>query len=72
MTARRLTPLCVVVLLACEGAAPADSAAQGVAARREAGAQIVQSLRTAITDAVARVAPAVVTVQTEMTRLLIR
>jgi len=65
MTVRRLTPLCVVLLLACEGASPADSAAQGIAARREAGTQIVQSRRTAITDAVARVAPAVVTVQTE-------
>ena len=65
MTMRRFTPLCVVVLVACEGASPADSAAQGVTLRREASTQIAQSRRTAITDAVARVAPAVVTVQTE-------
>ncbi|MHB1313647.1 MAG: trypsin-like peptidase domain-containing protein [Gemmatimonadaceae bacterium] len=66
---RRLSPLCLVFLLACEGAAPADSAAQGVRprgpARGDATVQIAQSRRTAITDAVARVAPSVVTVQTE-------
>lgn len=65
MTIRSLSPLCFVLLLACEGASPARSAAQGVAARRDANIQIAQSRRTAITDAVARVAPAVVTVQTE-------
>ncbi|MBI2408507.1 MAG: trypsin-like peptidase domain-containing protein [Gemmatimonadetes bacterium] len=62
----RLTPLCFVLLLACEGATPRHTAAQGVAARRDAAnAQIAQSRRSAITEAVARVAPAVVTVQTE-------
>jgi serine protease Do len=65
MTMKQLTPLCCALLLACEGAAPSRSAAQGVAARRDAGTQIAQSRRNAITDAVARVAPSVVTVQTE-------
>ncbi|MBM3906644.1 MAG: trypsin-like peptidase domain-containing protein [Gemmatimonadetes bacterium] len=62
---RHLTPLICAVLLACEGASPAQTAAQGLTARREANAQIDQSRRSAITEAVARVAPAVVTVQTE-------
>ncbi|MEK6611670.1 MAG: trypsin-like peptidase domain-containing protein [Gemmatimonadota bacterium] len=65
MSTHRLAPFCLVFLLACEGAAPERSAAQGVPARRAASTQIAQSRRTAITDAVARVAPAVVTVQTE-------
>ena len=51
---------------ACEGA-PRESAAQ-VARVEDAGriARVAASRRTAITDAVARVAPAVVTVQTEV------
>ena len=65
MSARRLTPLLVVFLVACEGVAPGRTAAQGAPARRDANARIADSRRTAITDAVARVAPAVVTVQTE-------
>jgi len=65
MSMRRLTPFCFALLLACEGASPANTAAQGVTVRRDANAQIVQSRRSAITDAVARVSPAVVTVQTE-------
>ncbi len=65
MSMHRLTPLCFALLLACEGASPTRTAAQGVAARRDANVQIAQSRRSAITDAVARVAPAVVTVQTE-------
>ncbi|HEY3286807.1 MAG TPA: trypsin-like peptidase domain-containing protein [Gemmatimonadaceae bacterium] len=65
MSMRRLTPFCFALLLACEGAAPSHSAAQGVTARRDANVQIAQSRRSAITEAVARVAPAVVTVQTE-------
>lgn len=65
MTMRRLTPLFLVLLLGCEGAAPANSSAQGITTRREGAVQIAQGRRTAITDAVARVAPAVVTVQTE-------
>ena len=53
-------------LLAC-GGAPAESAAQ-VARTSDAArpASIAASRRSAITDAVARVAPAVVTVQTEV------
>ena len=66
MTMRRLTPLCLLLLIACEGASPSRTAAQGAPARREIiGGRIDQSRRTAITEAVARVAPAVVTVQTE-------
>ncbi len=65
MSMQRLTPLCFALLLACEGASPSRTAAQAVAARRDANVQIAQSRRSAITDAVARVAPAVVTVQTE-------
>ncbi|MDQ8154106.1 MAG: trypsin-like peptidase domain-containing protein [Gemmatimonadota bacterium] len=65
MSMQRLTPFCLALLLACEGAAPSRTDAQGVAARREANVQIAQSRRSAITDAVARVAPSVVTVQTE-------
>jgi len=65
MTMQRLTPLCFALLLACEGATPSHSAAQGVARRDAANTQIAQSRRSAITDAVARVAPSVVTVQTE-------
>jgi serine protease Do len=65
MSMRCLTPLCFAFLVACEGVSPGRTAAQGVPARREAATQIAQSRRTAITDAVARVAPAVVTVQTE-------
>lgn len=65
MSMQRFTPICFALLLACEGASPSRTAAQGVAARRDANAQLAQSRRTAITDAVARVAPAVVTVQTE-------
>lgn len=65
MSMNRLTPFCFVLLLACEGATPAHTAAQGVASRQAANAQIAQSRRSAITEAVARVSPAVVTVQTE-------
>src|SRR4051812_32629122 len=57
----------LTVLAACTGA-PAESKAQ-VARTDDFGARtsgIAASRRTAITDAVARVAPAVVTVQTEV------
>lgn len=64
---KRLTPLCFILLLACEGASPARSQAQGLGVRSPATTPVQQSRRTAITDAVARVAPAVVTVQTETT-----
>jgi serine protease Do len=55
--------------LACGGATPAPSDAQAVRPPADAGAaraaDIATSRRNAITEAVARVAPAVVTVQTE-------
>ena len=60
--ARSLTALFFV---ACQGASSAPSAAQSSASETTAGA-INSSRRTAITDAVARVAPSVVTVQTEV------
>ena len=73
-TRRRLirytSPLLAVLLVACEGATPDVSPAQTrpenllpMVDRSETG--IESSRRTAITEAVARVAPAVVTVQTE-------
>jgi len=54
-------------LIGCQGASPADSLAQSVPKTTAAPPQAVSaSRRTAITEAVARVAPAVVTVQTEV------
>lgn len=57
----------LMLLAACQGAVPADSLAQTPAAQaRETATQTIQSSRrTAITQAASRVAPAVVTVQTE-------
>ena len=57
--------LAALLFVACQGASSAPSAAQSSAPQRPAGA-LNSSRRTAITDAVARVAPAVVTVQTEV------
>jgi serine protease Do len=57
-----------LLVVACEGATPNRTAAQtngSALPRPQANAAISTSRRTAITDAVARVAPAVVTVQTE-------
>jgi serine protease Do len=52
---------------ACKGASPADSLAQTLPRSPSAASQTVSaSRRTAITESVARVAPAVVTVQTEV------
>jgi serine protease Do len=64
-TSARLVVLATVV--ACNGA-PRDSSAQTVRASDAAArpANISASRRTAITDAVARIAPSVVTVQTEV------
>jgi len=71
---RRLSPALFLALAACEGVSPSPSDAQtrrpGVETSQlpaiDASAQAIQnSRRTAITEAVARVAPAVVTVQTE-------
>jgi len=54
-------------LAACQGATPSDSSAATLTqSARTAPAAISESRRTAITQAVARVAPAVVTVQTEI------
>lgn len=77
--ARRLTPVSAALLaLACSGGTPAPSDAQRPSVPlpttsapslpspgAQASASIPTSRRTAITEAVARVAPAVVTVQTE-------
>ena len=72
MFATRFTILTVAALAAtsltgCKGASPADSLAQTPSRTPAAAPQAVSaSRRTAITEAVARVAPAVVTVQTEV------
>jgi serine protease Do len=57
--------LSAVVLAACQGASSTPSSAQPTQVQTTPSA-INASRRTAITDAVARVAPAVVTVQTEV------
>ena len=65
----RLTAVIVLSALALEGCRareePADSALIREARAAQPGAAIAASRRTAITEAVAQVAPAVVTVQTE-------
>ena len=61
---RAIAVLALGAAAACTGA-PADSAAQVARADASRSATIAASRRTAITDAVARVAPSVVTVQTE-------
>jgi len=59
--------LAAVSFVGCQGASPADSLAQSVPRTTPTPPQSVSaSRRTAITEAVARVAPAVVTVQTEV------
>ena len=71
MTIRELFASVAMTLGACQGAAPAQGATQTRAdssRRVDQSAQITASRRTAITDAVNRVAPAVVTVQTETER----
>jgi serine protease Do len=66
---RLVAPFLFVFLIACEGASPdyslAQSPAGGIPTVERANTQIETSRRTAITEAVARVSPAVVTVQTE-------
>ena len=67
--AKRFTAaaLAAASLMGCQGASPADSLAQSVPKTSTTPPQAVSaSRRTAITEAVARVAPAVVTVQTEV------
>ena len=63
-----LVALSLAALVGCEGAAPRDGAAQTVAGASQAtpAASLPAQRRTALTEAVARVAPAVVTVQTEV------
>jgi serine protease Do len=58
----------LAALFGCEGAAPRDGAAQTVAqaAQVAPAASLPAGRRTVLTDAVARVAPSVVTVQTEV------
>jgi serine protease Do len=58
-------PLSALVFAACQGASTTPSSAQS-STLGTATNQINSSRRTAITEAVARVAPSVVTVQTEM------
>ena len=65
MSIRFARSLAALIVVACQGASSAPSGAQSSAPPTTAGA-INSSRRTAITDAVARVAPAVVTVQTEV------
>src|SRR6202165_825099 len=65
MSIRLARSFTALVFVACQGASSAPSAAQSSATQTTAGA-LNSSRRTAITDAVARVAPAVVTVQTEV------
>lgn len=60
---RTTTCLLIIGTLACEGAAASRSAAQTATAAR--AGDISSSRRTAITAAVERIAPSVVTVQTE-------
>jgi serine protease Do len=66
----RFRPLALVsavpVLLACEGVSPSSSSAQSTRAPAQTAVTISAQRRTAITDAVQKVAPSVVTVQTEV------
>ncbi len=68
MTSRRWSPLVVAAIVGCGGSGPADSSAQTIPANGALPAvtadSITASRQTAITQAVARVAPSVVTVQT--------
>src|SRR6202521_2487517 len=65
MKIRLARPLSAIALAACQGASSTPSSAQS--SRLETTTNAVSaSRRTAITEAVARVAPAVVTVQTEV------
>ena len=68
MTVRPLLlGLALPVLVACEGASPAPSNAQTLRTQPGSGSQTINAQRrNAITDAVQKVAPAVVTVQTEV------
>jgi serine protease Do len=56
----------LALLPGCQGVSPADSSAQTLPRATSLAPQLPASRRNAITEAVARVAPAVVTVQTEV------
>jgi serine protease Do len=64
MNLRAVRFLLILTFLACQGASSSPSAAQVTGSQTSAA--LNSSRRTAITDAVARVAPSVVTVQTEV------
>jgi serine protease Do len=67
MKLRPLIFVCALpVLVACEGASPKQSSAQTLRGPSASSTAISSQRRTAITDAVQKVAPSVVTVQTEM------
>jgi serine protease Do len=61
-----VAPLFALLLLSCEEASPAPAPALGGRATDPSPQAVSSQRRTAITEAVARVAPAVVTVQTEV------
>jgi serine protease Do len=65
MRIRFARPLSALVFVACQGASGSSSTAQSSPPQTTSSA-ISSGRRTAITDAVARVAPSVVTVQTEV------
>ena len=65
MRIRFARPVSALVFVACQGASGSSSTAQSSPPQTTSSA-INSSRRTAITDAVARVAPSVVTVQTEV------
>jgi serine protease Do len=67
MSVRPLMLVCAAsILVACEGASPAPSGAQSARTPPASSSAISSQRRTAITDAVQKVSPAVVTVQTEV------
>lgn len=66
MTMRFTRSLSALIFMACQGASSSSSAAQSSSLPQTSPGSLSSSRRTAITDAVARVAPSVVTVQTEV------
>lgn len=66
MIARFAQIFAALALVACEGASGSPSASQQAQLQTTNPASVNASRRTAITDAVARVSPSVVTVQTEV------
>jgi serine protease Do len=66
MIPRSLMPFCAALLVACGSASPSSSDAQTIRSQDPSPQGISAQRRTAITEAVAKVAPSVVTVQTEV------